>query len=98
MSVVFEAPVPPTTPRVEPEGTTRSMPRSASSSASSEYLKDTPSKRTSPLATSRAPPSGEVSDAEWVSTSAMRFADSAAMVVMTKMKASMSMAVRIWMP
>ena len=76
----------------------RSMSDKAFSSALSEYLKETPVNSTAPSATSIAPPTGEESEGLWLRTSAIRFADSAAMVVITKMKASMSICERIWMP
>ena len=98
MSEVLEEPVPPTMPSVEPDSILRLISDSAFSSALSEYLKDTPSKTTEPSATSVAPLAGEVSDGSWLRTSAIRFADSAAIVAITKMKASMSMCARIWMP
>ncbi len=98
MSEVLDEPVPPTMPSVEPDSMRRSMSDSAFSSALAEYLKDTPSKTTEPSGTSVAPLAGEVSDGSWLRTSAIRCADSAAIVVMTKMKASISMCVRIWMP
>ena len=98
MSEVLDEPVPPTMPRVEPESMRRSMSDSAFSSALSEYLNDTPSKVTEPSATVVTPLAGDVNDGSWVRTSAIRFADSAAIVVMTKMKASMSICTRIWMP
>ena len=98
MSEVLAEPVPPTMPSVEPDSMRRSISDSAYSSAVAEYLKDTFSKTTEPSATLVAPFSGEVNDGSWLRTSAIRCADSAAIVVMTKMKASISICVRIWMP
>ena len=98
MSEVLAEPVPPTMPSVEPDSMRRLISDSAFSSAVAEYLKDTSSKMTEPSATSVTPFSGEVNDGSWLRTLAIRCADSAAMVVMTKMKASMSICDRIWMP